>query len=98
MLIIAAPVDSKVPKDHPVEFEACLQSYFGDSLIDDFACGVCNKKTTCTKRVRFVTYPTVLVTVLAREVYDDWVPRKLEIDLRMEESTIDFERFKAAGI
>lgn len=57
MLIFAAPVSSKVEKDHPVSFDTCLEALFGDSVIDDFACGVCQKKTTCTKRVRFVTYP-----------------------------------------
>lgn len=98
MLIFAAPVSSKVQKDHPVEFEDCLQALFAESVIDDFACGVCLKKTTCTRRVRFVSYPTVLCAVLAREVYDDWVPKKLEVDLKVSEDTIDFERFKAGGL
>lgn len=80
-MIFAAPVGAKCPPGHPVEFESCLEHYFADSLIDDFACSVCKAKTQCTKRVRFVTYPTVLVAVLAREVYDDWVPKKLEVDL-----------------
>lgn len=83
MLILRAPVSAKVEAGTPVEFEDCLSHYFAESLISDFACGVCQKKTVCSRRVRFLTYPTVLVAVLAREVYDDWVPKKLEIDLRM---------------
>jgi ubiquitin carboxyl-terminal hydrolase 5/13 len=98
MMIFTAPVGSKTPAGTPVEFEACLANYFADSLIDDFACSVCQQKTACTKRVRFVTFPTVLIAVLAREVYDDWVPKKLEIDLKMTEGPIDFERFKSTGI
>lgn len=98
MLIVRAPVSAKCEPGTPVEFEDCLQHYFAESFIEDFACGVCNKKTVCSRIVRFATYPTVLVAVLAREVYDDWVPKKLEIDLKMTEGPIDFERFKATGI
>lgn len=36
--------------------------------------------------------------MLAREVYDDWVPKKLEIDLKLQEEPVDFERFRAAGL
>jgi ubiquitin carboxyl-terminal hydrolase 5/13 len=97
MLILAAPVSPKCEPGTPVSFEACLQHYFGDSVIDDFACGVCQAKTTCTKRVRFVTFPQVLVTVLAREVYDDWVPKKLEVDLQLQEDPLNFEIFGASG-
>jgi uncharacterized UBP type Zn finger protein len=73
--------------------------YFGDSTVDDFACQICNSRTTCSKRVRFVTFPQTLVAVLVREVVcNDWVARKLEIDLKLTEEPIDFERFKADGL
>ena len=39
------------------------------------------------------------MAVLVREVVcNDWVARKLEIDLKLTEEPIDFERFKANGI
>jgi hypothetical protein len=39
------------------------------------------------------------VAVLVREVVcNDWVARKLEIDLKLTEEPIDFERFKADGL
>ena len=98
MLILAAPVSPQCEAGTPVAFDACLHHYFGESVIDDFACGVCKTKTTCSKRVRFVTFPQVLVTVLTREVYDDWVPKKLEIDLKLQEDPINFEVFAAQGL
>jgi hypothetical protein len=36
--------------------------------------------------------------VLTREVYDDWVPKKLEIDLKLQEDPINFEVFAAQGL
>ena len=42
MLILAAPVSAKCEPGTPVEFEDCLQHYFSDSSIEDFACAVCN--------------------------------------------------------
>lgn len=35
---------------------------------------------------------------MAREVYDDWVPKKLEVDLKLDEEPINFERFKGLGL
>jgi hypothetical protein len=32
---------------------------------------------------------------LQRQVYDNWVPKKLEVEIQMEEEkSIDFERFR----
>jgi ubiquitin C-terminal hydrolase len=84
-MIVSAGVSSTVEKDTPIEFEDCLTRYFAESLIEDFACPVCNERTTCSKQVRLVTYPTTLAVVLAREVIDEdsWVPKKIEVDLKM---------------
>ncbi len=49
-LTVQAPVASNVEKGTPVDFEACLQRYFGDEHIPDFFCGNCQKKTICVKR------------------------------------------------
>ena len=44
-LELQAPISSKVESGTPVELEACLQSHFAGSLIDDIFCSKCNKKS-----------------------------------------------------
>ncbi len=70
-----------VEKGTPITFESCLEKYFGDEMVPDFFCGTCNKKTVCVKRNRINTFPKVLVINLFRFIFDNWVPKKLEIEL-----------------
>lgn len=58
------------------------------------SCSQCNSKTIFTKRQRFITYPKTLVVVLSRFTFDEWVPKKLEIELQVSEDKLDFERFR----
>lgn len=80
-LALIAPVDSKVEKGTEIGLDACLERYFADHEIDGVNCPVCGKATTYTQRYRFIKYPKVLCIVLQRFVYDDWVPKKLEVEL-----------------
>lgn len=97
-LILRAPVESSVEKGTPMELEACLQRFFADEIIPDFQCGTCQKRTICTKRQRLNTFPKVLSVVLTRQVHDNWVPKKLEIELQVPTTdAIDFERFRGTG-
>jgi ubiquitin carboxyl-terminal hydrolase 5/13 len=82
-LALIAPVDSKVEKGTEVGLDACLERYFADHEIDGVNCPVCAKATTYTQRYRFIRYPKCLCIVLQRFVYDDWVPKKLEIELQV---------------
>lgn len=57
-------------------------------------CPVCAKATTYSQRYRFLTYPKVLGIVIQRFVYDDWVPKKLEVELQVPikaEDALDLE-------
>jgi len=52
----------------------------------------------CIKRQRFNSYPKVLCVVLQRFVFDNWVPKKLEIELQVPlDKPQDFERFRGSG-
>lgn len=94
-LTVTAPVPSSVEKGTPVDLEACLLRFFSDEQIPDFQCGTCNKRTICLKRQRLNTFPRVLLVVLQRFVFDNWVPKKLEIELQVPlKDPIDFERFR----
>ena len=81
-LLLTIPVPSSTEKGTPVGLDACLESTFAESLIEDFACNVCNKKTTVSDRKRFITFPRNLAICLKRIVFDEWVPKKLEIELQ----------------
>jgi len=58
----------------------CLEAFFTDSIVEGLSCNVCNAKTNFSQRYRFLSVPKVLCLVLQRFVYDEWVPKKLEID------------------
>lgn len=96
ILNIQAPVDSKVPKGTAVELSACLERYFGDQVLDDVFCSSCAKKSQFTQRFRFVRYPKTLCMALQRFVFDDWVPKKLEVELQVN-GPVDLEAFKSAN-
>ena len=80
-LLLTIPVASNAEKGTPVSLDACLEATFADSVIEDFACPCCNAKTNVTDRKRFIAYPRNLAVCLKRIVFDDWVPKKLEIEL-----------------
>lgn len=47
-----------------------------------------------TDRKRFKTFPRNLAVCLKRIVFDDWVPKKLDIALQADrEGTLDLSRF-----
>ena len=72
-----------VEKGTPVNFEDCLQKYFGDEMVGDFFCGSCKKKTVCIKHNRINSFPKVLAINFFRFVFDNWVPKKLEIEVQI---------------
>lgn len=88
------PVASNTEAGTPVSLDACLEATFSDSVIEDFSCPSCNAKTNVTDRKRFITYPQNLAVCLKRIVFDDWVPKKLEVTLQADrEATLDLSRF-----
>ena len=93
-LFVPIPVDSKAEKGTPVDLDACLQAYFADGAIDGLNCP-CGEKAAHAERKRFVTYPKTLVVCLKRIVFDEWVPKKLEVELQMDVDGIhDFEKLR----
>mmetsp|Transcript_9820 Transcript_9820/g.13417 ORF Transcript_9820/g.13417 Transcript_9820/m.13417 type:complete len:126 (-) Transcript_9820:817-1194(-) len=83
-LMLHIPVASNAEAGTPVTLEACLEATFADSVIEDFACPCCNKKTTVIDRKRFLSFPRNLAMCLKRIVFDDWVPKKLEVALQAD--------------
>lgn len=100
-LIVQAPVASSVEKGTPVGLKDCLLAHFAEEKIDGLECAICNGKTTYSSTNRFVTFPKVLILVLQRFVHDDYVPKKLEVELTLPDgenydAPIIFEEYKSA--
>ena len=94
ILSLIAPVDSKVEKGTEVPIDACLENFFAEHDIDGVNCPCCQKACTWKQRYRFLKYPKALCVVLQRFVYDDWVPKKLEIELQVplkDDEVMDLE-------
>lgn len=53
-------------------------------MIEDLNCTGCGEKTTFVSQKRFISFPVVLLVVLRREVFNDWVPKKLEFALTFD--------------
>ena len=88
------PVPSNTEAGTPVPLEACLEATFADQVIEGFDCPQCNAKTNVIERKRFISFPRNIAMCLKRIVFDDWVPKKLEIALQTDiESAIDLSRF-----
>jgi len=84
---------AKDVKGVKVKIEKCLNKFFEDSYIEDVACNTCDIKTKMMVRQRFITFPKVLCIVLQRFVFENWVPKKLCIELEVphgDEEAIDF--------
>ena len=84
VLLLTIPVPSNTEKGTPVQLNDCLEATFTDSIIEEFACPFCNAKTNVSDRKRFISYPRNLAVCLKRIVFDEWVPKKLEIELQTE--------------
>jgi len=95
-LSVPIPVPSNAEKGTPVDLDACINAYFADEVIEDVVCSGCpGKKTIQQQRKRFITYPKTLVVNLKRIVFDEWVPKKLEVELMMDRDGVhDFEKMR----
>jgi len=80
---------SKVP------ITACIDSFISDEVIE-FHCSHCNKKTDAIKNYRFSSFPSNLVIHTRRFVFEDWVPRKLAIQLEVPD-ILNLERTRGHG-
>ena len=88
------PVASSAEAGTPVSLSDCLAATFADQMIEDFACPQCNIKTIVSDRKRFINFPRNLSTCLKRIVFDDWVPKKLEIELQSDyEGVLDLAQY-----
>lgn len=100
ILQLRAPVAGNVEKGTEVNISDCFENFFAEGLIEGVECAGCGTKSNYTRRQRFLTYPKVLCICLQRFVHDDWVPKKLEIELQVpngDNANVDCEVYRSAG-
>ncbi|KJE92496.1 ubiquitin carboxyl-terminal hydrolase ubp14 [Capsaspora owczarzaki ATCC 30864] len=98
--LVPSTTTSKDPKKLPpmpkerATFDESIALFTADEMVE-FRCPTCGQQPAgASKRQRFLSTPEVLVLNAKRFVYEDWVPRKLDIDFQVPE-TIDLSAFLA---
>ena len=88
------PVDSNVPEGTEVPIEACLEAFFTDEIIEGIECPYCGQKHNQTLRKRFIDYPKTLIVIPKRMVFDNWVPKKLQVEITVDANAVhDYEKY-----
>jgi len=78
-----------------VHLTSCLEAFTADEELE-FFCPSCNAKTTATKNYRMGDFPSVLMMQMRKFVFEDWVPRKLGIQLDVPQH-LDLEFLRGVG-
>jgi len=92
----------RIPTDEIVRLKIpmteCLNEFTAVESVEQFYSTAIKSKTTALKRTRFATFPDYLVIQLRRfTVGDDWVPKKLDVSVEMEEM-IDLNSLRGNGL
>ena len=90
------PADKELEKEAVVEFQKIIDGFFFDEMLSA-KCSHCDKATLCSKRSRMVNYPAILVACVQRFVFDEWVPRKLNVKLGVPEEGNNLEVYRGHG-
>lgn len=78
----------KKEKNENCYLSECLNDWIAKELIE-LNCEKCNKKTNFLKNQRIKNYPSYLIVLYQRIVYE-WVPFKLEINFIVDTNNVDF--------
>eukprot|EP00741_Cyanophora_paradoxa_P017291 tig00020961_g16701.t1 len=80
-----------------VPFEACVAGWAAEEAVEGFQCPACSPaRTVALKSQRFETFPETLVCHMRRFVYDNWVPKKLDVSVTVPER-FDFGAYMGAA-
>ncbi|QDZ24098.1 ubiquitinyl hydrolase [Chloropicon primus] len=87
------------PKVVPnVPFQACLDSFAQEEVLDDFYSAAVMRKTAASRTVRFKSFPPYLVVYLRRYYVDaSWRPCKMEVNVDIPDE-ISLEGYRSAGL
>ncbi|XP_023941871.2 ubiquitin carboxyl-terminal hydrolase 5 isoform X2 [Bicyclus anynana] len=67
-----------------IPFQACLDSFMKEDLVEQFFSSALNKKVTAHKTTRLATFPDYLLIQLKKfTIKEDWTPAKLDVAVEM---------------
>jgi ubiquitin carboxyl-terminal hydrolase 5/13 len=94
-----ADADGDVEKERAcrVALDACVDTFFAPEAVPGFACPQCQHPTVATRTFRVRSSPRYLLVALRRQLFTDWVPRKLHtgVDFDVASATLDLQRHAA---
>ncbi|XP_045448082.1 ubiquitin carboxyl-terminal hydrolase 5 [Melitaea cinxia] len=74
---------SQIVRPH-IPFQACLDSFMKEEVIEQFFSSAVNKKVTARKITRLATFPDYLLIQLKKfTIKEDWTPAKLDVAVDM---------------
>ncbi|KAI7858439.1 hypothetical protein BDC45DRAFT_498365 [Circinella umbellata] len=81
----------------PVDFYECMDTFVAEESVEGYNCPSCSEKTTAHKSSKFGTFPKVLVVHARRFAFIDWVPRKLNVEIKFPEGKLNFDNYLGCG-
>ncbi|KAI9321020.1 hypothetical protein BX666DRAFT_1851467 [Dichotomocladium elegans] len=81
----------------PVDIYECLDTFVAEERVDGYSCPSCKEKTTACTSTKFKTFPNVLVLHVRRFAFIDWVPRKLNIEIKFPEGPLQLDKYLSTG-
>ncbi|ODV68706.1 ubiquitinyl hydrolase [Hyphopichia burtonii NRRL Y-1933] len=76
-----------------ISLNDCFRDYCSTQEIEGYQCDECNAKSTALQSSGFKTYPKYLVVNAKRIKLENWVPVKVDIPIKLEDS-IDLKQYE----
>lgn len=80
----------------PVTLKECLTIFTSPEKVE-LTCSACGSKAGFTKRSMFKTFPATLVINARRFEIVNWVPRKLDIPVVVDDASFSMDEYKSSG-
>ncbi|KAL1934665.1 hypothetical protein VTP01DRAFT_6847 [Rhizomucor pusillus] len=84
-------------KYQSVDFYECLDLFVQEEAIEGYHCPSCNESTVAYKSTKFHTFPQILTVHARRFAFIDWVPRKLNVEIKFPEGPMHLAKYMGKG-
>src|SRR5262249_40149230 len=81
----------------PVTLEQCLDRLTGEEAVE-LTCPACESKDGFLKRMLFKTFPTTLIVNARKMTVENWVPRKVDVPVRVGDDTFALDKYLSPGL
>ncbi|ORX99167.1 ubiquitinyl hydrolase [Basidiobolus meristosporus CBS 931.73] len=81
----------------PVTLDECLNSFVTENHVPDYNCPNCQEKTSASTCNKFSTFPDVLIVNIRRFEYENWVPKKINVPVVVNQEETSLDGYKSLG-